>query len=79
MPLVCMERTIESLSMRFAICGSSSETWMPATFVEIGLKAELGFGSHVSIWLGPPSSHNRMQDCALPPVPAVAARSTGPN
>ena len=33
---------------------------MPATFVEIGLKLLLVFGSQVSMWLGPPSSQNRM-------------------
>ncbi len=46
--------------MRLAIFGSSSEIRIPATFVEIGLKLLLGFGSQVSIWLGPPSSQNRI-------------------
>ena len=66
MPRVCMERTSANLSMRFAIFGSSSEIWMPATFVEIGLKLLLDLGSQVSMWLGPPSSQNRMTALALP-------------
>src|SRR5690349_11117051 len=60
-----MERTRANLSMRFAIFGNSSEIWMPATLVEIGLKLLLDFGSHVSMWLGPPSSQNRITDLAL--------------
>src|SRR5258708_15161500 len=67
-----MERTSESLWMRLASCGSNSETWMPETFVEIGLKAELGFGSKVSTWLGPPSSQKRIHDFALPAAGAAA-------
>src|SRR5215813_12806599 len=48
---------------------------MPGTLVEIGLNAEFDLGSHVSTWLGPPSSHKRMTDCAFPPeAPAAAAR-----
>src|SRR5262252_6590652 len=31
----------------------------------MALKELLGFGSQVSIWLGPPSSQRRMQACAL--------------
>src|SRR6266699_3791278 len=47
---------------------------MPGTFVEIALNAELDLGSHVSTWLGPPSSHSRMTDCAFAPeTPAAAA------
>ncbi len=38
---------------------------MPGTFVEMGLNAEPGLGSQVSIWLGPPSSQRRMHDWAL--------------
>src|SRR5690242_15491862 len=71
-----MERTSANLSMRFAIFGSSSETRIPATFVEIGLKLLFGFGSQVSMWLGPPSSQNRMTAFAFPlgeaPVSAAA-------
>ena len=65
---------MEILSMRLATCGRSSETWMPATFVEMGLNADDGFGSQVSSWLGPPSSHKRMQACALPCGCVFAAR-----
>ena len=36
----------------------------------MGLNELLGLGSHMSIWLGPPSSHNRMQAWALPPTAA---------
>src|ERR1043166_2904053 len=61
-----MERTSANLSMRFAIFGSNSEIWMPGTLVEIGLKLLLGFGSHVSMWLGPPSSQKRITALALP-------------
>src|SRR6185369_3273831 len=71
-----MDRTSASLSIFFAILGRSSETWIPATLVEIGLKLLLGLGSQVSMWLGPPSSQNRMTEVALPPAGAldVAAR-----
>ena len=72
MPRVCMERTSANLSMRFAIFGSSSETWMPGTLVEIGLKLLLVLGSQVSMWLGPPSSQNRMTAFALPSTGAFA-------
>src|SRR5437868_12684683 len=68
--------------MRFAIFGSSSEIWIPATLVEIGLKLLLGLGSHVSMWLGPPSSQNRITACALPfngDLAAVAAESASRN
>src|SRR5437763_7143658 len=61
-----MERTSANLSMRFAIVGNSSEIRMPGTLVEIGLKLLLALGSHVSMWLGPPSSQNRITDFALP-------------
>src|ERR1700704_1932246 len=61
-----MERTSANLSMRFAIFGSSSEIWMPGTLVEIGLKLLLDLGSHVSMWLGPPSSQKRITAFALP-------------
>src|SRR5882724_11400694 len=68
-----MDRTSANLSMRFAIFGSSSEIWMPATLVEIGLKLLFAFGSHVSMWLGPPSSQKRMTALALPFGGASAA------
>ena len=64
--------------MRFAIFGSSSEIWIPATFVEIGLKLLFVLGSHVSMWLGPPSSQKRITALALPFVgelPSAAAES----
>src|SRR5215212_6963245 len=60
-----MERTRANLSIRFAIFGSNSEIRMPATFVEIGLKLLLGFGSQVSMWLGPPSNQKRITALAL--------------
>ena len=34
----------------------------------MGLKELLGLGSQVSMWLGPPSSHRRMQASALLPA-----------
>src|SRR6266581_2943210 len=61
-----MERTSANLSMRLAIFGSSSEIRMPATLVEIGLKLLFVLGSHVSMWLGPPSSQKRITALALP-------------
>ena len=54
-----------SLSARLASRGKSSEIWIPGTAVEIGLNELCGFGSHVSIWLGPPSRKSKMQDWAL--------------
>src|SRR6266852_7409318 len=68
-----MERTSANLSMRFAIFGSSSEIWIPATLVEIGLKLLFVLGSHVSMWLGPPSSQKRITALALPFAGAAAA------
>ena len=47
--IACIERTSAILSIRLASFGSSSETWMPATLVDIGLKLLLGLGSKVSI------------------------------
>src|SRR5438270_12398127 len=71
-----MERTSANLSMRLAIFGSSSEIWMPATLVEIGLKLLFVLGSQVSTWLGPPSSQKRITALAFPfagePVSAAA-------
>src|SRR5439155_12394217 len=61
-----MERTSANLSIRLAILGSSSEIWMPGTLVEIGLKLLFDLGSHVSMWLGPPSSQKRITALALP-------------
>src|SRR5439155_19356626 len=57
--------------------GSSSDTWMPATLVDIGLKLLLGLGSKVSMWLGPPSSQKRITLFALaaPAGEAAAAAS----
>src|SRR5215472_3015200 len=60
-----MERTRANLSMRLAIFGSNSEMWMPGTLVEIGLKLLLDLGSQVSMWLGPPSSQQRITALAL--------------
>src|SRR4030095_895735 len=38
---------------------------MPATLVDIGLKLLLSLGSKVSMWLGPPSSPNKITLFAL--------------
>src|SRR5438552_2623448 len=52
---------------------------MPGTFVEMALNAEFDLGSHVSTWLGPPSSHSMMTDCAFAPeTPAAAAMPRKP-
>src|SRR5262245_44377672 len=59
--------------MRFAIFGSNSETRMPGTLVEIGLKLLLDLGSQVSTCIGPPSSQKRMTACALPFKPELVA------
>src|ERR1700675_1121044 len=68
-----MERTSANLSMRFAMVGSNSEIWMPATLVEMGLKLLLVLGSHVSMWLGPPSSQKRITAFALPSTGDLAS------
>src|SRR5437588_12089178 len=80
-----MERTSANLSMRLAIFGNSSEIWIPGTLVEIGLKLLFDLGSHVSMWLGPPSSQNRITALALPlagdsaaAAAASASRSESP-
>ena len=52
--------------MCLATRGNNSEIRIPGTLVEMGLKELLGLGSQVSTWLGPPSSHSRMQAWALP-------------
>src|SRR5437867_11467551 len=70
-----MERTSANLSIRLAILGSSSEIWMPGTLVEIGLKLLFDLGSQVSMWLGPPSSQNRITAFALPATGDFAAAS----
>src|SRR5439155_13939524 len=62
-----------SLSILLASFGSSSETWMPATFVAIGLKLLFVFGSKVSTWLGPPSSQKRITAFALALTSDLAA------
>jgi hypothetical protein len=41
--------------------------------VEIGLKLLFVFGSQVSMWLGPPSSQNKITEFALPATGAFAA------
>ena len=38
---------------------------MPGTLVEMGLKLLPALGSHMSTWLGPPSSQTRMHDLAV--------------
>src|SRR4051812_31018189 len=68
-----MDRTRANLSIRLAIFGSSSDIWIPGTLVEIGLKLLLVLGSHVSMWLGPPSSQKRITALALPVTGALAA------
>src|SRR5579875_63438 len=53
---------------------------MPGTTVEIGLNSPPslvpGFKSKVSLWLGPPSIHKRMQDLCLAGVSAVRLANT---
>ena len=53
---------------------------MPGTAVGIGLNspplAVPGFRSKVSLWLGPPSIHRRMQALCLTPASAARAAST---
>src|SRR5579875_2104763 len=53
---------------------------MPGTAVEIGLNSPPslvpGFKSKVSLWLGPPSIHRRMQDLCLVGVWAARLANT---
>ena len=60
-----MLRMIASLSTCRAIRGKYSHTWMPGTLVLIGRNGppvgRPGFMSKVSMWLGPPAIHKRMQ------------------
>src|SRR5260221_2652737 len=60
-----MERMMASLSARLASWGKCSEKGMRATLVAISLNgpplAWPGLRSQVSIWLGPPFIHSRMQ------------------
>ena len=53
---------------------------MPGTAVVIGLNSPAslvpGLRSKVSLWLGPPSIHSRMQDLCLTPDAAARAAST---
>src|SRR5436190_2445518 len=60
-----------SLSIRSAMRGSSSLTWMPGTLVLLvensprTASPAFGLGSQRSMWLGPPQLKMRMTDLAL--------------
>src|SRR4051812_28417950 len=63
-----------------AVFGRFSQTWMPETAVEIGLKTLdlfIGFGSNVSRCDGPPDMNSRMQLLCLrlPSFDCSAARA----
>ena len=72
-------RMIDSLSMIRACSGRCSQTRMPGTRVAIDRygprisAGASGLGSHMSIWLGPPESQNRMT--ALRSAAGVSARA----
>src|SRR5262249_20657825 len=73
-----MARWLASL----AILGKYSLIWMPGTSVSIGWNGPPwgcpGLRSKVSIWLGPPLIHSRMQErlrCGLPAVASASAPS----
>src|SRR5215218_10202543 len=63
---VDMERRRAAWCISLAIFGRCSLICTPGTLVSIGLKvpalAVPGFRSNVSLWLGPPAIHSRMQD-----------------
>src|SRR4051812_29133359 len=61
-----MPRRMAACCICLANCGRCSLILMPGTLVLIGLKGPPlsvpGLRSKVSLWLGPPSIHKRMQD-----------------
>src|SRR5438445_2859121 len=67
-----MERMSVTLSIWSASMGMTSVTSMPGTLVLIALKSPrtldgaLGFGSQISIWLGPPCRNSMITDLAAP-------------
>jgi hypothetical protein len=76
------ERITLSLSAIEACSGRCSVKKVPGTFVATvakGLRISCGasgFGSHMSMWLGPPESQNMMTDLGLRPAdsPPASAR-----
>ena len=76
-----MERMIAMRSVNFAIFGRCSLKRTPAAAVSSSRKgpplAEPGLRSKVSIWLGPPSIHNRMHDRLRCGFVAASAASFG--
>ena len=72
-------RMIDSLSAMEACSGRCSVNCTPGSFVWIvpkGLRISCGasgFGSHISIWLGPPESQNKMTDFLPLVVPSALA------
>src|SRR6266550_799067 len=65
-----MERMSMALSICCASIGIVSLNWMPETFVLMGLNSPRtfdgasGFGSQISIWLGPPCRKTMITDFA---------------
>ena len=63
-----MERTTARCSAWAASFGRCWQNCIPDTAVSMAVKGPLvsapGLGSNVSMWLGPPLSHNRMQALA---------------
>src|SRR5580692_6602499 len=63
--------------------GMVSLTWMPETFVLIGLKSPRtfdgasGLGSQISMWLGPPCRKSMMTDLAAPKALVVDSTLDG--
>src|SRR5258706_5941680 len=74
-----MDRIRENESASIAIRGRRSERSMPGTLVPIAPNsppvARPGFGSKVSIWLGPPSIQRTMQARAFPGFRGSGSRS----
>src|SRR3954464_10050228 len=77
-----MERMTAKRSANLAIRGRCSLTWMPGTLVAISLYGPPltwpGLRSNVSIWLGPPFIHSKMQErrrCGLVAVSCAIASS----
>src|SRR5947209_8971903 len=75
-----MPRNSAAWFIHLATLGKCSLIWMPGAVVAMGLKSPAslvpGFKSNVSLWLGPPSIHRRMQDLCLPGVAAARPAST---
>ena len=73
---------MENLSAHLAMLGINSPIWVPGTLVGIGRNSPrisegaLGFKSYMSMWLGPPNIHKRMQFTSRFGLAVCCARKT---